>query len=261
MDWAKYPLEKLLYFIAGIIPGSVAILIYVTARPEIMHRFFSWEYIGYRTHLALLLFVAFLVGHSLTSLCNKVLGALGGMVGYLIGRLNEPKFGYMFSVAPWRDTRWRFAAINYLGTAAPPNTQLMSRELADIRQSGINLLVEPERSIQTNNLILEKIKSVDEDRQWQEWYQQFHNTVITPDDNDVFWQVHNGLHSNIQTAAIYTLCAFYFVPGIRHWWSIGLVVMWLLLIALEIWSSIYKLKDLWATLTQQIDFLMANRRQ
>jgi hypothetical protein len=28
MDFSKYPLEKLLYFVAGVVPGFVALLIY-----------------------------------------------------------------------------------------------------------------------------------------------------------------------------------------------------------------------------------------
>jgi hypothetical protein len=59
MDWSRYPLDKLVFFVAGIIPGSVALLVYQLAVPGSFNWFFALGFLGYRSKLTLIVLVAF----------------------------------------------------------------------------------------------------------------------------------------------------------------------------------------------------------
>jgi hypothetical protein len=77
MDWTKYPLEKLFSFVAGIIPGSVALLMF----PGRIEWFFALGFLGYPTKLALFILVAFVVGFTATTFLGAILGGIGGAIG------------------------------------------------------------------------------------------------------------------------------------------------------------------------------------
>ncbi len=85
MDLSKYPLEKLLYFVAGVIPGFVALLIFHVAAPGSFGWFFSLGFLGYRTKVALVVLTAFVVGNSMTRFLSGFLGAIGGAIGGAVG--------------------------------------------------------------------------------------------------------------------------------------------------------------------------------
>jgi hypothetical protein len=74
MDFTKFPLEKLLFFVAGVIPGFVALLIFGLAHPAAFNWFFVLGFLGYKTKLCLILLVAFVVGNSLTTFFGTVFG-------------------------------------------------------------------------------------------------------------------------------------------------------------------------------------------
>jgi hypothetical protein len=61
MDLSKYPLEKLLYFVAGVIPGFVALLMFQVAHPGSFNWFFSLGFLGYRTKVVLAVLAMFVV--------------------------------------------------------------------------------------------------------------------------------------------------------------------------------------------------------
>lgn len=103
MDWSKYRLDKLIYLAAGVIPGFTALLIFELNRPGAFDWFFQLGFLGYRTKLGLIMLVAFVIGHTLTSLLGAVLGAMGGAFGGVAGYL-PPNF---HETAPWRDSTWR----------------------------------------------------------------------------------------------------------------------------------------------------------
>src|SRR5258707_589380 len=66
MNLSKYPLEKVFFFLAGIIPGFVALLIFQLAAPGTFGWFFTLGFLGYKTKLGLILLSAFIIGNSLT---------------------------------------------------------------------------------------------------------------------------------------------------------------------------------------------------
>src|SRR5438128_12681635 len=101
MDLSKYPLDKLASFIAAIIPGFAALLIFNLAAPGSFMWFFGLGSLGYNTKLTLILIAAFVIGISLTTLLNGLLGGAGGVLGGM-----TYKHPSQYDVAPWRDPQW-----------------------------------------------------------------------------------------------------------------------------------------------------------
>jgi len=103
MELFKYPLDKLLYFIAAALPGSVALLIFQMASPDAFAWFFRLGFLGYKTRFGLILLACFVVGYTVTTILSRLLGAILGAVGGFVGtrRYNQATP----SVAPWRDPR------------------------------------------------------------------------------------------------------------------------------------------------------------
>lgn len=89
MDLSKYPLEKLVYFVAGVIPGFTALLIYAVSVPWSFGWFFATVFLGYKAKLSLVMVASFLVGNSLTSFLSRLLGATGGAISSTGSRNRE----------------------------------------------------------------------------------------------------------------------------------------------------------------------------
>src|SRR5579863_1795028 len=98
MDWSRYPLEKLFSFVAAVIPGFVALLVFSGS----MQQLFALGSLGYRTRVAVVVLVAFVVGFTMTTTLNALLGAIGGSIGSV-----SYKPPHTHPIAPWRDPRWR----------------------------------------------------------------------------------------------------------------------------------------------------------
>jgi hypothetical protein len=81
MDLSKYPLERLFYFIAGVIPGFAALLIFQLAAPGSFVWFFTLSFLGYKTKLSLILIAAFVIGNCMTSFLGSLAGTVGGAIG------------------------------------------------------------------------------------------------------------------------------------------------------------------------------------
>ncbi len=86
MDLSKYPIHKLLYVVASVIPGFSALLIYRAAVPHCFDWFFSLGSLGYRTKVGIVLLTALLIGSTVTRL---VAGLVGGS-RVLLGRVDKP---------------------------------------------------------------------------------------------------------------------------------------------------------------------------
>jgi hypothetical protein len=172
MDFSKYPFEKLFYFVAGIIPGFVALLIFERAAPGSFGWFFSMGFLGYRTKLALVLLVAFLVGNSMTTFLSGLLGSVGGIVGAITAlRPYTPPHSY--EVAPWRDPKWRTALKHYLGPEAPKDTRPFFQELLTLMQKEVDYLPEQERPGALAKLRNDKLNAEIDDGRWEQWYDHY----------------------------------------------------------------------------------------
>jgi hypothetical protein len=255
MNLIKYQIDKLVYFIAGIIPGLTALLICDLARPGTHQWFFSQPYLTYTTQLSLVLFVAFVLGFSLTTFLRMLLGGLGGVIGKFTKRfylLQAPSY----VAAPWHDTRWRTVLRRHLGSGAPKDTRPIHPDIFEGRKKLIELMPNPqEREMAMFNLNSEKLDAEIEDMKWERWYDQYHQRVLEPDPRDLFFHVGWGLRANFYSAAFVALIASPFVPPLQHWWVWGLTSGWLLLLVAEEYAWFDKRRDQWTTLNAQIKYL------
>lgn len=256
MDLPKFPLEKIFYFAAGVIPGFVALLIFQLAVPGSFGWFFTLGFLGYRTKLSLILLTAFIIGNSMTTFLNALLGAAGGAYGTWSARRQAYQPPNSYDIAPWRDQRWRVALRKRLGAQAPNDTLLLKEQLFNLRRESINFLPEAQRPSALAGLNLEKIESEMDDGKWAGWYEQYHHVILTRRPRwDAQAYVQQGLSFNLETAAVYALASMPLVPGLRHWWCIVPASMWTLILAAQQYTSVLHYKDKWSTLTEQIEYL------
>jgi hypothetical protein len=255
MELSKLPIEKVFFFIAGIIPGFVALLLFDLAHPGSFLWFFGMGFLGYKTKLGIILLTAFVIGNSMTTFLSAFLGAAGGIMGAKIAK--EPyKPPESFKLAPWRDKRWRTALRRRLGQQTPKDTVLMGEEIFNIRVQAVGMMPEAERPMALTALSLEKLGTEMDELAWAGWYDRYHHRVLISRDNwDVQRHVLHGLNFNLETTALYTLLSTPFVASLRHWWCILPAVFWTLILIAEQFDSLRRFKDPWSTLTQQIDYL------
>jgi hypothetical protein len=257
MDLSNYPIEKLVYFVAGIIPGFVALLIYWLAVPGAFGWFFTLGFLGYKTKLCLVLLVSFVVGNTLTTFLTGLLGAIGGLIGHLEAQ-RPYKSPPSYTLAPWRDRRWRVALKNHLGAEAPNDTLLMSEDLLKLRRQQVDNLPEPERPRAHAQLDSEKIATEIDDMNWERWYDHFHQIVISDQrKRDFQWHVHQGLMFNLETTGLYLFVSALFVPSVRHWWCVLPAGMWVLVLIAVQYSNLKNYRDKWSTLSEQTKYLLA----
>jgi len=251
MDLSKYPLEKLVQFAAGVLPGIVALLIFEQATPGSFGWFFSLGFLGYKTKLSLIVLAAFVIGNTMGVFLNE---RVGWTIGYLIGnRLYTPSHSY--DIAPWRDPTWRGLLKNRLGAQAPNDSRLMSQEIFDVRQKTLDHLPEVQRLSALADLATERMNAVIDDANWERLYDHYHQIVLQPDDRDFVWHVRNGLNFNLQVVSLYVLISALVVPGVRRWWCILPACMWVLDLIAELFWGVRRFLDKWSTLSEQIRYL------
>lgn len=251
MDWSKYPLDKLIYFVAEIIPGFVALLIFQLAAPGSFHWFFVAAFLGYNTKIILILLVSFVVGHTMTSLVGALLGAVGGAFGAV---QFQPSHSY--NNAPWRDPSWRRALKKQLGEQAPNDSRLVTQEIFDMERKMVELLPPEQRLAKSaTSALLDKLKTEKDDTEWAEWYNHYHKIVIKPDDKDVVFHVRRGVNFSLETTALYTLICAVLVPDLRHWWCLAPALLWATSLAASEYWGWQQHSDKWSTLHMQIRYL------
>ena len=255
MEPSKLPLEKVFFFVAGIIPGFIALLIFNLVAPGSFTWFFTMGFLGYKTKLGVMLLTAFVVGNSLTTFLDRLLGGVGGYLGARMAK--EPYVPpTSVKVAPWRDTRWRVALKRRLGTQAPKDTMLISEGIFDIRVQTVGIMPEAQRANAMAELNREKLEAEMNDLVWAGWYEHYHRRVLTNRDKwGVQQHVLHGLNFNLETTAVYALLSTPFVPGLRHWWCIFPAVFWTALLFAEQFAAFGRFKDPWSSLGEQIEYL------
>jgi hypothetical protein len=250
MERSKYPLEKLVYSVASVIPGFTALLTFQVAAPGSFSWFFRLSFLGYGAKLAVIVLVAFVVGFSMTTFLRVVLNGLGGAI-----RSQRPrKSSYVRPIAPWRDPRWRMALKGHLGSKAPEDTVLMTEELFDLKRKALELQPEPARSLALKNLNIEKSKTELDDFYWAQWYDHFHRIVLEPSDRD-FAHMWSAIDANFGTAGLFVLLSSILIPSLRHWWSLVPAVGWTIVLIGQEYTNQDKYKNQWSTLSTQIKYL------
>jgi hypothetical protein len=253
MDIAKYPLEKLWQFVAGVIPGATALIIFERSSVGRFHWFLASDAIGYRTKVAVVVGVCFVLGNSLTEVANRLLAAIGGAIGGVIGsRTYKPSFEY--ETGPWRDPKWRAAVKRQLGDAAPPDVPLVPEITADWVKSADELMASMQNRPPTD-FAQQRIVAVNADMEWKNWYEHYHQLVLEPDDRDFVLHVRNGFNMNMEIASMYLLASMLFVPAARQWWCVVISLGWLAISGLEVAAGFMRYINKFSTLDRQILYL------
>jgi hypothetical protein len=255
MDLSKYPFEKLLHFIAGLVPGFVALLIYQVAAPGTYEWFFALGFLGYRTKVTAILIVAFVIGNSMTRFLSGIFGAIGGAIG---ASLYKPP--HEFEIAPWRDPTWRAALSRVLGPRTPDDTQLFTKWLYDTKVQEVEILPEANRPLARAELERARFKNQREDAEWARWYKYYHTLVLRPAE-DIQFHVQRGLHFNLQTAAVYVLISAAVIPALRRWWCILPSALWVAFLLLEEYEGLRQWGDNWSSFDKQVTYLTELSRE
>jgi hypothetical protein len=146
-----------------------------------------------------------------------------------------------------------------VGTKAPPDTELITPQLYDLRKQGLNLLPESQRSLALYQLNNEQLKTQMNDGSWGAWYDHFHQLVLQPADRDWFFHLRWGLNINFETAGLIILVGSVFLPPLRHWWFMLPSAVWVLLLVAEEYNSVRLYRDRWSTLSKQVKFLLESQ--
>lgn len=254
MDLSKYPLEKLIYYLAAIIPGFVALLIFQTAAPGSFGWFFALGFLGYKTKLALVLLASFVIGYTLTTFLGAVLLFVGGAYGGIISK-RPYKQPHTYETAPWRDPRWRTVLKTRLGTDAPNDSTLIFPNVLKLRQEMIGHLPQPQREGALAELERERLSLELDDTKWAGWYEHYHQVVLQPSGQDWHFYMTRGISLNLEATALYVLISACFVPSLRHWWCIVPACIWVLILLGQELGEVKRYMEKWSTLFAQIKYL------
>lgn len=254
MDLTKFPLEKLFYFVAGVIPGAAALLIFELSSPGRYAWFLGQRALGYRTKLILIIIVALIIGNSMTVSLNRILGGIAGAVCGVKGvKLLKSSSSEM--AAPWRDALWRDLVKKDLGDRAPEEKPFISQWLYEQRLRFVESLPSALRPQAIIELSAEKLSSDVSDSTWEQWYDYYHQVILLPDERPFEWHVQNGFNFNLQVTSLYVLISAFIIPAVRHWWCIVPACLWVLFLLAEIYSGWTRFTNRWSTLNEQIRFL------
>ena len=256
-DAFKYPVEKLVYFVAGVIPGGVALIIFERADKGAFQWFFGLGSLGYMTKLWLILLTAFLIGHTITTLLSALVNDLGFVLAEQIGSwmAESAKSSFEFEVGPWRSTEWRNAVRQRRGAAAPSDIPLMTIQMMEAKSQIANLLPPDQKSAEQMRILQERTDSILNDMEWHGIYSHYHQQLMEPDDKDVVLHIRGGLEFNFVAAALYVLASALVVRDVRHWWCIAPSLAWVLATLLSIVAKVRRSWNKWSTLQDQITYL------
>jgi hypothetical protein len=261
MDFSRYPLERLVYFAASVIPGSAIVLILYLKAPLVLQLLFWNAFLGYKTKVAIGLVAVFAIGYSLTTFLGMILGGIGGALGKTKWFASRSQIQRDGDIAPWRDPRWRTVLASYLGPNAPsPTPEFMTQKVYDLRLKMLEGFPNPQqRQNAINGLNNERLQSQMADLKWEQWYEHFHKRVLEPSDREWFVHIKRGLNPNFETAGLVVLIAAFFIPGFQHWWVLGPAGAWTFLLIAEELNSLQNVMNQWMSLSKQIKYFLEDQ--
>jgi hypothetical protein len=255
MDFGKIPIDKVAFFIAGIIPGGTAVYIYWLANPQVFQGFLATDALGYRTKLGIVTALSFVVGNTITLFIFALGGAIRGGIAGAMSALPSHKPPKVPQSVPWRDPRWRKLAKKYLEDSAPPDTLPLSEAELKCRSDVLSLLPETEREARQRELDgLCATLSMD-DSEWNRWYAQFADQLTAEKSRDFTTVFAWGIRANLQTTGIYLFVSMFFVPALHYWFVIIFSVGWILLLSAETYTNYVEYSNPWTTWFGQMEFL------
>ena len=221
MDWAKV-LDKFYVFIVALVPGGSVAMVFVLHHLELWNRFWSPNYLGYETKIAVLAFSTFVAGLTVNEFVSFAISfAISFVGGYKAAQANtqQPQI-----IAYWRSENWRKLLIAYLGDAAPANVQFIDEA------------------------------QLPNDTLWQEWWNHLYRLVTDFQKNR---EKDIGLNTefSIGYACLVLLIAAPWTPALRLWWILAPSAFWVYVIVVFYFQRIRAAMnpDYWYS--KQIDYL------
>jgi hypothetical protein len=231
MDWAKVPLEKISIFVAALIPGSSVLLVVALHRPDLWRGLWDLTYIGYQTKIAVLIFVAFVVGHTVNEMVDLMIRSVVSFKrGYEIAATatRTSVSGHTSPQEPemslWRKENWRKLLTAYLGSAAPDNVKLDD---------------DPQHS---------------NDGLWREWW-YFLYDLVTPKSSDQHRSIALDVEVNFGSAGLIILSSSFGTPGLQHWWVILFCFFWVIATGVQLFQHYNDDWDLRSVHNRQMEYL------
>jgi hypothetical protein len=255
MDFGKIPVDKVAFFIAGIIPGGAATYIYWLANPQVFQGYLATDAFGYRTKLGIAVAISFVVGNTITLFIFALGGAIRGGIAGAMSALPSRKPPEMPQSVPWREPRWRKLAKKYLEESAPPDTLPLSAKEFKSRSDELSLLPQAERDAKQSELDSLCATLAMDDSEWNRWYAQFADQLTAEKSSEFTTIFAWGLRANLQTTGIYLFVSMFFVPSLRYWYVSIFSVGWILLLFAETYKNYVDYSNPWTTWFEQMEFL------
>jgi hypothetical protein len=260
MDFGKIPVDKVAYFVAGVVPGATAVYIYYLANPAAFQAFLAPSFFGYRTKLCIAGAFCFIVGITITMFVRALGGALWGGLWGGIGSYIQSKPQQSPSSAPWRDPTWRRLAKKHLEDNAPDDTIPMTPEDMERRKAALELLPAEEQRAQAEKLNQLQVKLVYDDGMWSSWYAQFNQQMQMQQQmqqqKDFARNFGQGINANVIATAVYLGGSMIFVPVLRNWMCITFVAGSLALVLAQAYASFAGNRNPWIALQSEVEFLV-----
>jgi hypothetical protein len=280
MDFGKIPVDKVAYFVAGLVPGATAVYVYYLANHAAFHDFLMPNAFGYRTKLCIAAGVCFVVGNTITLFAWALAYAFLTLIGPYFrrkameaaaaaARANSlaapgaipsglpaaPSATQALATAPWRDVTWRKMALKYLGDNAPDNTFPMAEDEFKKRIAALDLLPESEREGKQKELTDLQVKLLADDGAWSQWYAQIDDQLRVELGRDFTSTFATGIRANLQATAAYLGVSLFFVPALRNWMCITFVAGWVVIMAVQALVMLAQSVNPWMTWLAQREFL------
>lgn len=248
----------MLVHVAGVIPGGVALAVFLSTRPDLFSKFSSLAALGYKTKVAVVLLIAFVIGNTITALLFALAYPASRKLGSLIAALDidgdDPDLS-----AGWRDPVWRSLVRRQLRAASPPDTTYISEKFIELKQNEFEMMPAAQRANAEAELSTEKHKTDEDDERWRRWYNHYQNIVLLERSETLEYNLAIGLHANLMATALCILFSMPFVAELRRWWAIAFAACWLLTLFLTCLNWVPKLRGRFATFSEQQAYLERRR--
>lgn len=247
MDWLKFVFQRLFGLLSSLVPGSVALLLVVLHRPDIVNYIWLAQTLSYETKLIILFGVVFSAGFSFTYLFHSLIAGISGGIG---GVLGPPKFD---ENVPWRSMHWRSLLIKFLGDQAPPNIAPWSdKELTDLLTPLSELPAQDglEQMIALRN---QQSIAIAAEAEWQGWWTRFHLKALSA--QEPVEKLYQTVSEAFQMASILMLLGMVITPQLRLWWVFVICLAWTIHFIFRITALVSMVRDPWGSFNFQITFL------
>jgi hypothetical protein len=287
MDLAKVLLNRFFGLIANLVPGCCVLLVVALQHGELWRQFWSPNYLGYQTKIAILVFAAFVAGFTVSTLAGALIGGIiGGITGYKGARLAaqaaasspgpheqaqtqaqapatqagasspgpreqaQAPAGQVRGEPYWRDANWRRLLTAYLGDAAPENlVPINDRAEYDRLMTDADSLPDVWRQ----QAVAQIQARIFNENLWTDWWSRLY--LLTLQRNDPRTSTALALVSNFGGACLVILLSAPWTPILRQWWIIWPSLFWVLINAAQMFKQFSDASNPAQSYLKQMEYL------